>query len=449
MKKVSNIKWVVVGMFFISANLLAQTEPDDIALVDDKFQEAYYESLTQKGIENYDKAIISLEKCLEIQPDNAVIYHELGRNYFFLKDFLHAETAFAKAAQLDTNNKWYLIGLYDVYYETKNYNQALLVVQKIVPFDKTYKEDLVSLYMYTRQFDKALVLINELDENVGKTELRDRYRLDISSEAKTSFSDKTILEKAIENTPDIEENYLSLIYLYSDNNQEEKALQVAQELEKNIPDSQWAQVFLFKHYVNINDGEGAAKSLETVLNGSKIDKKIKHRMYNEFLIFAMKNPVFEPQLNKATAYFENDPDFNVYKEIGKFYYKKKNWDLAVKNLEKSFRNSNTDLETNVFLLASFEETNNFEALLKTASELIDTFPNQPEYYFFAGKGAHKLKKHKNANDFLESGLDYVVDNIDLEIDFLNQLAEVSKDLGNAKKNEEYLVKAKTLKTKRK
>lgn len=162
MKKVSNIKWVVVGMFFISANLLAQTEPDDIALVDDKFQEAYYESLTQKGIENYDKAIISLEKCLEMQPDNAVIYHELGRNYFFLKDYLHAETAFAKAAQLDTNNKWYLIGLYDVYYETKNYNQALLVVQKIVPFDKTYKEDLVSLYMYTRQFDKALVLINEL-----------------------------------------------------------------------------------------------------------------------------------------------------------------------------------------------------------------------------------------------------------------------------------------------
>uniref|UniRef100_UPI002626FAF7 tetratricopeptide repeat protein n=1 Tax=Flavobacterium sp. TaxID=239 RepID=UPI002626FAF7 len=188
-KKVSNIKWFAVGMFFVSAQLLAQTEPDDIALVNDEFQESYYESLTQKGIENYDKAIISLEKCLKLQPDNAAVYNELGKNYFFQKDYINAETAFTKAIQLDPKNKWYLIGLYDVYYEAKNFNQALLVVQKIVPLDENYKEDLVSLYMFTRQFDKALVLINELDESVGKSELRDRYKLEISSESKTNSYD--------------------------------------------------------------------------------------------------------------------------------------------------------------------------------------------------------------------------------------------------------------------
>ena len=445
-KKVSNIKYFIFGMCIISANVLAQTQPEEVALEKDDFKESYYESLIQKGIENYDKAIVSLEKCIKIQPDNAVIYHELGKNYFFQKDYQNAEQAFVKATQLYTKNKWYLIDLYEVYYQTKNYNQALEIVQKIIPLDKKYKEDLVSLYMYTQQFDKALVLINELDENVGNTELRDRYRLQITSQTKINASDKNTLERAIDQSPNNEENYLSLIYMYTDNNQEEKALQVAQKLEKNIPNSTWAQVFLYKYYINNNNGNSAVKSLEMVLNSDKIDKKIKYRMYNEFLIFALKNPAFETELNKATTYFENDSEFNVYKEIGKFYYKKKNWDLAIKNLEKA---ANTDLETNLFLLASYEETSKFEVLEAKTSELIDMFPSQPEYYFFAGKVSNQLKKYKKANDYLESGLDYIIDNNALEIDFLNQLAQASKGIGNNQKSDQYLARANNLKTKQK
>jgi len=108
-KKVSNIKGFVVGMLFISGSLLAQTEPDSIALVNDEFQESYYESLKQKGIENYDKAIIALENCLKLQPENAVIHHELGKNYFFQKDYQNAEIAFIKASQYDPKNKMYSI----------------------------------------------------------------------------------------------------------------------------------------------------------------------------------------------------------------------------------------------------------------------------------------------------------------------------------------------------
>ena len=421
--------------------LLAQIEPEDVALDKNEFEESYYESLLQKGIENFDKAIISLEKCLKSQPDNAVIYHELGKNYFFRKDYSNAETAFLKATQLDPNNKWYLIGLYDVYYETKNFNQAVLIAQKIVPFDKKYREDLVSLYIYTQQNDKALILINELDEEVGNSEMRDRYKLEILSQNKKQSFGKNELEKAIEKTPLIEENYLSLIYLYSNNNEEEKARQVAEKLQKNIPDSDWAQVYLFKYHINENRAENASKSLDIVLKSSKIDKKIKFKMYNEFLIFVLKNPLYETQLNNATSYFENDPEFNVYKEVGKFYYKKNNWELAIKNLEKA---NDSDLETNVFLLASYEEVKNMEKLQKKASDLIDIYPNQPEYYFFAGKASKELKKYQLAMDFLESGLEFVVENPNLEMDFLTQLAQTSTAIGNNKKADEYLEKAKNL-----
>ncbi|WP_411377607.1 hypothetical protein [Flavobacterium psychrophilum] len=48
-----------------------------------------------------------------------------------------------------------------------------------------------------------------------------------------------------------------------------------------------------------------------------------------------------------------------------------------------------------------------------------------------------------------SGIDYVVDNIALEIDFLTQLAEASKGLGDNQKSTQYLASANNLKTKQK
>ena len=77
MKK-SILLFFFLGVFF-PALLLAQTEPNDIALAKDEFQDSFYESLLQKGIENYDRAITALEKCQKLQPDNATIFFEFGK----------------------------------------------------------------------------------------------------------------------------------------------------------------------------------------------------------------------------------------------------------------------------------------------------------------------------------------------------------------------------------
>jgi tetratricopeptide (TPR) repeat protein len=83
---------LLFGMFCIPVSLVAQTEPEDIALVNDEFQDSFYESLLQKGIENYDKAIVALEKCLKSQPNDATVYFELGKNYLAQKKTLSVLT---------------------------------------------------------------------------------------------------------------------------------------------------------------------------------------------------------------------------------------------------------------------------------------------------------------------------------------------------------------------
>lgn len=449
MKLLRNLIFLLLGMGCLPTTLLAQEEPNNVVVMDDGFQDHFYEALKQKSIENYDKAIESLEKCQKIQPENPVVYFEFGKNYLAQKKYKDAYDNFEKVTQMDPNNRWAWVGMYDVCYDTHDYNQAIVIVQKLIEFKEDYKEDLTSLYMNTQQFDKALELINELNEKFGKSEKRELYKADILKDARFQSAEKNHLLEQIKKFPKEESNYISLIYLYSQSNQEEKALEVAKKLEKEIPTSDWAQVSLFKFHLNNNDGDNAVKAMNLVLPSAKIDTKIKHRILNEFLIFAKNNPKYEPDLDKAIGYFDQDKEVRVAKEIGKFYYSKANWDKAVKYLEMHLKSNPEDIEAQQLLLQAYTEKMQFPTLIQKAEALIQLYPTQPQFYYYAGLGYNQTGNFKKAVSVLENGVDFVIDDVALEINFNIQLGEAYNGLGDAKKKEKYFTKANDLITKQK
>lgn len=427
------------------ATLLAQSIPDEENAGTEKFETLFYESLLQKGIENYDKAIIALEQCLKIKPNEATVYSELGRNQLALKEYNNAYKSFEHATQIDPKNKWFWVGMYDVSYQTKNYNQAIPTVNKLIEFDEDYKDDLTSLYMNTNQFDKALALINELNEKVGKSDGREFYKKQILSQGKFHDTEIENLKVQIEKYPKEESNYLALIRLYSSKNEAEKALQITKKLEVEIPNSEWAQISLFKYYIDSNEGQKAVSSMNIVLASSKIDSKIKQRILNEFLIFADKNPQFAPDLEKAISYFDKDPSIDIAKEIGKYYHKEKQWIKAIKYYEQALKNkSGEDIETNLLLFQTYVETKKFDVLEKKALVMIEAFPTQPQFYYFSGLANNQMKQFKKAKEILETGMDYVVGDVLLEINFNMQLGEAYNGLRDFKKKELYFSKANQL-----
>nr|WP_315189028.1 tetratricopeptide repeat protein [uncultured Flavobacterium sp.] len=436
---------IFFGMFCIPVSLVAQTEPEEITIVNNEFQDSFYESLLQKGIENYDKAIIALEKCLMIEPNNATVYFELGKNYLALKNYQNAYNSFEHATQLDPNNKWFWEGMYDVSYQTKNYTQAIAVINKLIPLDQGYKDDLISLYMVTNQYDKALLLINELNDKFGNTEERELYKIQILSGGKYQDEEIANLISQINKNPKEESNYINLIFLYSKNNDSDKVLEIAKKLELAIPTSEWAQVSLFKSYLDKNDAVKAIQAMNIVLASNKIDSKIKHRILNEFLIFVNANPQYTTDLEKAIRYFDNDKEVNVTKEIGKFYHNKKQWEIAIKYYEQSLKNSTSDdIETNLLLLQAYTEIGQFELVSKKATEMMETFPTQPQFYYYLGLSNNQLGQFKKAKEVLEMGLDYLVEDLTLEINFNIQLGEAYNGLGDFKKKEIYFSKANQL-----
>ena len=378
----------------------SQTEPEDIAMVSDEFQDAFYESLLQKGIENYDKAIVALEKCLVSQPNNATIYFELGKNYLALKQYESAYQSFKKATQIEPKNRWFWVGLYDVSFQTKNYNRAMAAVQQLTVFDERYKDDLIPLYMMTNQSEKALALIKEMDAKFGKSQERTQFKNQILLAAKNETSD-------------------------------------------------WKELGVFKNYLDANDGNQAAQLMNSILVNAQIPNAVKHRVVNEFLIFAFKNSQFEADLEKAILLFDSDKEVNVAQAIGKFYQNKNQTEKAIHFYELALQKEVGAVETNLLLLQAYTTTQQFEKLAQKAAEGMELYPAQAYFYYYFGLANNQLRQFNKAKDSLETGLDFVIDNLDLEINFNLQLAEAYNGLGDFKKKDRFFAQANQLIQKKK
>lgn len=440
-----HIAFFVFLLFSFGNQLFAQQNPEDIALVENKTEDYFFEALAQRGIENYDKAIVAIQKCLEKEPKKPAFLYELGKNQLDAKDYVAAEITFKSAVEIDNKQRWYWNGLYDVYYQTKNYEKAIGVVQKLIEFDPNMREDLVSLYMNTDQKEKALYLLKEMEASSHLTKTMEFYKLKLESSKEFASPKKETLEKSIKEHPKYEQNYIDLISLYLSFNQEEKAFEVARVLEKEIPNSDWAHVSLVKFYLASNDGINASKSMFKVLMNSKIDLKIKHRVFNEFLIFAVKNPIFFTDVDAAIPYFDNDPEIAVAKEVAKFFWKKSDLDKAIYYFEIAIKKSPDDIESLNYFLEVLQQKQDYQRLVVKATECIELFPTQPNYYYYAGLGYNQLKNYKKAKENLENGLDFVIEDLKLETDFYEQLVISCEFLNDLKAKQLYASKLKQIK----
>jgi len=213
----------------------ADENVDDLGDVSDNFQETFFEALKQKGIQNYDRAITALDKCIALEPQMAILYFERGKNYVFLKKYDPAITDFKKSLELNPDDKDVLKVLYDVYYKQRDYLAAEQTVKELIVFDSQYKEDLARIYTQTKRYEEALDLIEELDNEKGPDLYRNQLKNRLYILSGNTDRQVKEIEENIASSPKSAEEYLKLIFLYSEQGDSKKAYETALELQKQNP----------------------------------------------------------------------------------------------------------------------------------------------------------------------------------------------------------------------
>jgi tetratricopeptide (TPR) repeat protein len=419
---------------------------DDLGNVEDKFQELFYEALKQKGIENYDRSVDALLKCIKLDNSVPVLYFELGKNYIKLKNFGAAEDALKKAVSKEPDNEWFLDALYGFYMEQNEFGKAIKTVKKLVKFHSDYKENLAALYVKTKEYKDALKILDALDAEFGISVERDFMRNQIYEATGRKKDQIKNLEARVEDNPDKETNYLQLIFRYSENNEKDKAFETAQELLKVNPNSQLVHLALYKFYLDDNNAEKAIESMKIVVKSPEIKPEAKLKVLTDFVHFVGSHPEYESDLVEATTMVSDSNNSKTLIELGQYYLAKNNKPKALEYFESALKidAENFNVLRNVLLL--YIDLQKFNLAEKKSLEVIQKYPAQPLFYLINGVALNQLNQPQKAVDVLETGLDFIVDDNKMEIDFYNQLSISYSLLSNTAKAKTFSDKVKQLET---
>ena len=118
---------------------------------------------------------------------------------------------------------------------------------------------------------------------------------------------------------------------------------------------------------------------------------------------------------------ENTKARIVYADVlytdNKFQEAKEQYLIVLEN-EKS----KSQIWTQVLFIQA--EQSDFKGMLKTSKESLEYFPLEPLFYYFHGISNKWFKKYKEALISFETGVDFVVDNSNLLLEFYSSLADI-------------------------
>ena len=436
---------LLVPMFALGQVDFNKKPDDDLGNVKDEYQEHFFEALKQKGIENYERAVGALQKCLDIDNSKPVIYFELGKNYNQLKNFGAAEEALKKAISMQPDNEWFLDELYDVYYRQDDVDNAIKTVKQLVKYHPDYKMDLATLYIKKEKYNTALRVLDELDQELGTNELRDQMRNSIYNKTGDAKDRIDNLKTRISANPNNENNHLQLIYRYSQTGKTKKAFEAAKELLKIKPDSKLVHLALYKFYLDEEEVDKAVASMKLVLNTPEIDGQVKSKVLQDFVKFVEKNPQYQKDLIEATDNVETEKNSESLSNLGAYYSKAGDKQKALKNYKEALSKNPSDFKLlRDVILLQIELKNYTEALTETNNAL-ELYPAQPILYLLNGVSNINLSQPQKAIENLETGLDFLVENPQMERDFYLQLSQAYKSINNNAKSRAFAKKAEAIK----
>ncbi|MCY1721895.1 tetratricopeptide repeat protein [Prolixibacteraceae bacterium Z1-6] len=400
-----------------------------------EFEYLFVEALKQKMFGNAQKAIQLLSSCLEIDPNSSAAMFELANIHAVNNDFTSASLLLEKAISLNPNNKWYKLLLAQIYQQTNKFSEAADIyagLSKEDPENLEYKYMNAALLANAQRYDEAISTYNEMELEIGINEQISVAKQQIyvqSGKIDKAFEE---INKLIENNPTESKYYGLLADLYQSQGDKENALKNYQKIQELDPESGFVHFSLANYYLENDEPEKAYTETKLGFSSPSVDIQTKLQLY--WMLTSNKeelNLSNEKQEELIQILLKNHPDepmvHTVYAEI---LLKEGKLQEARTELLKATNINSSDYVIWERIMFIDNDLQEWSALYEHTKKVIELFPNQPQGYFFHAIACVQLEKFEEAKKISEEGLDYVVENPQLQANFLMLQGESIYKLGN-------------------
>ncbi len=394
----------------------------------------FMKAMSEKSLNNLEKANELLGKALEINAKDAATHYEKAKILQALGRKDQALEHASLAITFDDTNKWYKVLYANLSKSNEAYETYVAVYEELVveyPGDLNFLNELAFAYYYTGDYKNAIITFDKIEEIVGVNEGLTTQKVQLYS--RTSQPEKAVqeYENLIESNPDEPRYYALLAEFCTKNNMEDKAIWAYEKIVELNPDDPYVHISLAEFYKNKGNDQKAFEELKMGMANKKLGLKTKINILFGYYSGQLTDEQRKQGLELSEILKQTHPDDILGESFyATMLYENKEYEGA-RTIFREILNEDTGnypfWEQLLFCDLYLEDN---VQLTKDSEDAIDLFPSYPLPYFFAGIGNFQLKDFVKAQAFLESGKEFVVNNNALLEQFYSTLGDTYNELEN-------------------
>ena len=392
------------------------------------FNTHLFEALKEKSLENYEEALEQFQKCIKMDDKQALPFYESALINKALGNFDLASEQAKISTELDENNRWYQLNFAEVLFTNQNFNLAAVEYKKLLlkePGNRELYFLLAEMYIYNNDFLKAIDVYDELEEiqAIDKRVSMQKHKLYMQM-GKKKYAIKE-LENLLEKFPNEVEVLEILSEGYLLNDQKLKAFDTFKLLAIIEPENGRIHLTLADYYREQGDNIKSFEELKLAFTSTKLDVDIKVRILTSYFKLLDVSEIMKEQAYNLTKLLmkahPNEVKANaVYADIlytdNRFAEAKEQYLIVLKKDK-----TRSQVWSQVLFIQA--EQSDFEGMLKTSEDALTYFSTDPLFYYFNGISSKWFKNYDQAINVLSMGVEFVLDNKMLLLEFYSSLAD--------------------------
>lgn len=393
-----------------------------------EFEMFFVEALKQKMLGNAQAAVQLLSRCLELDSGSAVVLYELANIYAANGDLTRASLFLEQAVSINSENKWYKVMLAQVYQQQRKFEQASGIYSQLVetePENQEYLYTYAVLLSNAGKKDEAIEAYNVLEGKIGINEQLSIEKQQLYTSMGNEEKAFAEIQKLIDSSPQ-DTRYLGVLAdLYLEYGDGQNARKYYNKILEIDPDNGFVHFSLANYYVTQGAYDKVIEEAKLGFNSDDIDIQTKFQFYMMLASNREQTKITDQQAEEFVRILleKHSGEYLAHTLFAETLLMNNKISEAREQLLIAVGIESNDYAIWERIFVIDNELQDWDALYQHSKESIALFPNQPQPYFFNGIACSQLEKYDETIAIAVEGLNYVVDNKQLQGQFLMLQAE--------------------------